>query len=113
MVSAARRAGATEEVVKALRGMPAEEYAGRAEVARSVRVDPDSDLGPDAAGGPDRPGAAASRASPSTCGKSRRHPSTRSSTAEPAPGTAEGALTASRAPPSVTHPSEQAGQEAR
>ncbi|GAA2237224.1 DUF2795 domain-containing protein [Streptomyces nogalater] len=48
LVSAARRAGATEEVVKALRGMPAEEYAGRAEVARSVRVDPDSDLGPDA-----------------------------------------------------------------
>ncbi|MFF7091105.1 DUF2795 domain-containing protein [Streptomyces rubradiris] len=48
LVSAARQAGATEEVVKALRGMPAEEYAGRAEVARSVRVDPDSDLGLDA-----------------------------------------------------------------
>ncbi|MFF9020354.1 DUF2795 domain-containing protein [Streptomyces eurythermus] len=45
LISAARQAGATEEVVKALRGMPAEEYTGRAEVARSVRVDPDSDLG--------------------------------------------------------------------
>ncbi|MEU3527671.1 DUF2795 domain-containing protein [Streptomyces sp. NPDC038707] len=48
LVSAARQAGAPEEVVKALRGIPAEEYAGRAEVARSVRVDPDSDLGRDA-----------------------------------------------------------------
>ncbi|MFF5439115.1 DUF2795 domain-containing protein [Streptomyces achromogenes] len=48
LISAARQAGAGDEVVKALRGMPAEEYAGRAEVARSVRVDPDSDLGTDA-----------------------------------------------------------------
>ncbi|GHH05381.1 DUF2795 domain-containing protein [Streptomyces rubradiris] len=48
LISAARQAGATEEVVKALRGMPAEEYGGRAQVARSVRVDPDSDLGLDA-----------------------------------------------------------------
>jgi cation diffusion facilitator CzcD-associated flavoprotein CzcO len=41
LVSAARRAGASDEVVAALRGIPAEGYAGRAEVARSVRVDPD------------------------------------------------------------------------
>ncbi|MEU2061227.1 DUF2795 domain-containing protein [Streptomyces sp. NPDC013455] len=47
LVSAAREAGASEEVVKALRGMPAEEYAGDPEVARSVRVDPESDLGLD------------------------------------------------------------------
>ncbi|MEW2515220.1 DUF2795 domain-containing protein [Streptomyces sp. NPDC046870] len=45
LVSAARQAGASEEVVKALRGIPAEEYTNRADVARSVRVDPDSDLG--------------------------------------------------------------------
>ncbi len=30
---------------RALRGIPAEQYANREEVARSVRVDPDSDLG--------------------------------------------------------------------
>ncbi|MFF9520404.1 DUF2795 domain-containing protein [Streptomyces achromogenes] len=48
LISAARQAGAGDEVVKALRGMPAEEHAGRAEVASSVRVDPDSDLGTDA-----------------------------------------------------------------
>ncbi|MET7766730.1 DUF2795 domain-containing protein [Streptomyces sp. NPDC005336] len=45
LVSAAKKAGASEEVVKALRGIPPEEYANREEVARSVRVDPDSDLG--------------------------------------------------------------------
>ncbi|GAA2204660.1 MULTISPECIES: DUF2795 domain-containing protein [Streptomyces] len=48
LVSAARQAGASDEVVKALGGMPAEEYTNRADVARSVRVDPDSDLGTDA-----------------------------------------------------------------
>ncbi|WP_318205048.1 DUF2795 domain-containing protein [Streptomyces sp. SCL15-4] len=48
LVSAARRAGASQEVVKALRGLPAEEYSGRAEVARSVRADPDSGPGIDA-----------------------------------------------------------------
>ncbi|MFJ4522003.1 DUF2795 domain-containing protein [Streptomyces sp. NPDC088810] len=41
LVEAARQAGASEGVVKALRGMPAEEYTGRDDVARSVRVDPD------------------------------------------------------------------------
>ncbi|GAA3133653.1 hypothetical protein GCM10010521_19340 [Streptomyces rameus] len=49
LVSAAREAGASEEVVEALRGMPAEQYAGPEEVARSVRVDPDADLGHTAA----------------------------------------------------------------
>ncbi|MES4891008.1 DUF2795 domain-containing protein [Streptomyces sp. NPDC096012] len=44
LVAAARSAGASEEVVKALRGIPPEEYGSREEVARSVRVDPDSDL---------------------------------------------------------------------
>jgi cation diffusion facilitator CzcD-associated flavoprotein CzcO len=44
LVTAARAAGASDEVVKALRGIPAEQYTGREDVARSVRVDPDSDL---------------------------------------------------------------------
>ncbi|GAA2592813.1 DUF2795 domain-containing protein [Streptomyces axinellae] len=35
---------APQEVYAALRGIPPEEYANREEVARSVRVDPDSDL---------------------------------------------------------------------
>ncbi|GGS61485.1 DUF2795 domain-containing protein [Streptomyces cinerochromogenes] len=48
LVSAARQAGASEEVVKALRALPAEDYTGRDDVARSLRVDPDSDLGTDA-----------------------------------------------------------------
>lgn len=45
LIDTARRAGASQEVVAALRGIPPEEYANRDEVARSVRVDPDSDLG--------------------------------------------------------------------
>ncbi|MFB8774204.1 DUF2795 domain-containing protein [Streptomyces broussonetiae] len=45
LVDAAKRAGASQDVVAALRGMPRESYANREEVARSVRVDPDSDLG--------------------------------------------------------------------
>ncbi|MFI6035788.1 DUF2795 domain-containing protein [Streptomyces sp. NPDC051315] len=45
MIDAAQRAGASGEVVAALRGIPPEEYANRDEVARSVRVDPASDLG--------------------------------------------------------------------
>ncbi|MFI5685267.1 DUF2795 domain-containing protein [Streptomyces sp. NPDC051636] len=45
LVTAARSAGASEEVVKALRGIPPEQYTSREDVARSVRVDPDSDLG--------------------------------------------------------------------
>ncbi|MEU6595255.1 DUF2795 domain-containing protein [Streptomyces sp. NPDC046881] len=42
LIAAARQAGASEEVVEALRGMPVGEYGGRADVARSVRADPDS-----------------------------------------------------------------------
>ncbi|GAA2542509.1 MULTISPECIES: DUF2795 domain-containing protein [Streptomyces] len=45
LIRAARRAGASEEAVAALRGIPPENYANREEVARSVRVDPASDLG--------------------------------------------------------------------
>ncbi|GGT33399.1 DUF2795 domain-containing protein [Streptomyces kurssanovii] len=45
LMSAARGAGASEEVVKALRGIPPERYDNRDDVARSVRTDPDSDLG--------------------------------------------------------------------
>ncbi|MFJ4555399.1 DUF2795 domain-containing protein [Streptomyces massasporeus] len=43
-MEAASRSDAAPEVVKALRGIPAEQYANREEVA-SVRVDPDSDPG--------------------------------------------------------------------
>jgi Protein of unknown function (DUF2795) len=49
LLAAARAAGASEEVQKALRGIPPDEYANRDEVARSVRLDPDYDLGYDAA----------------------------------------------------------------
>ncbi|GGV03679.1 hypothetical protein GCM10010260_45700 [Streptomyces filipinensis] len=49
LVTAARAAGASDEVVRVLRGIPAERYAGREDVARSVRVDPDPDLGHTAA----------------------------------------------------------------
>ncbi|MDN0199193.1 DUF2795 domain-containing protein [Streptomyces sp. S.PNR 29] len=45
LIQAARKAGASQEAVAALRGIPPESYANRDEVARSVRVDPDSDLG--------------------------------------------------------------------
>ena len=45
LLAAAQAAGASEEVLKALRGIPPEEYGNRDEVARSVRVDPASDLG--------------------------------------------------------------------
>ncbi|WP_031162958.1 DUF2795 domain-containing protein [Streptomyces durhamensis] len=49
LVTAARAAGASDEVVRALRGIPAERYAGRDEVARSVRVDPGPEPGRTAA----------------------------------------------------------------
>jgi hypothetical protein len=45
LLRAARRSGASDEVVAALRGVPPEQYANKEDVARSVRVDPDSDLG--------------------------------------------------------------------
>jgi hypothetical protein len=47
MLEAARAAGASEEVQKALRGIPPDEYANRDEVARSVRLDPGSEDGLD------------------------------------------------------------------
>jgi len=46
---AARSAGASEEALRALRGIPPDRYANREEAARSVRVDPASDLGHGAA----------------------------------------------------------------
>jgi hypothetical protein len=49
LLAAARAAGASEEVQKALRGIPPDEYANRGEVARSVRLDPSSEDGLDAA----------------------------------------------------------------
>lgn len=45
LVEAAKGAGASGDVVAALRAMPPEEYGSPAEVARSVKVDPASDLG--------------------------------------------------------------------
>ncbi|MET9293382.1 DUF2795 domain-containing protein [Streptomyces sp. NPDC003077] len=45
LIDAAKTAGASSEVIKALRGIPADDYANKEEVAHSVRVDPDSDLG--------------------------------------------------------------------
>ncbi|MFG2026579.1 DUF2795 domain-containing protein [Streptomyces sp. NPDC048825] len=44
LVRAAQVAGASDEVVRALRAVPPEEYTNKEDVARSVRVDPDSDL---------------------------------------------------------------------
>jgi Protein of unknown function (DUF2795) len=45
LVQAAKVAGASGDVVGALRALPPERYGNREEVARSVRVDPASDLG--------------------------------------------------------------------
>ncbi|MEU5521493.1 DUF2795 domain-containing protein [Streptomyces sp. NPDC052079] len=45
LIEAASRSGASPDIIKALRGIPPEQYANREEVARSVRVDPVSDLG--------------------------------------------------------------------
>jgi hypothetical protein len=45
LVDAARRANASPEVIKALRGIPPEQYTNREDVAHSVRLDADSDLG--------------------------------------------------------------------
>lgn len=45
LVEKAKEAGASGEVVAALRAMPPEVYGSRAEVARSVNLDPASDLG--------------------------------------------------------------------
>jgi len=48
LLAAAQAAGASEEVQKALRGIPPDEYANRDEVARSVRLDPSTEDGLDA-----------------------------------------------------------------
>ncbi|MFR9805126.1 DUF2795 domain-containing protein [Pseudonocardia sp. RS010] len=40
LLSAAERSGAPDEVLRSLRAMPPVEYRSRAEVVRSVRVDP-------------------------------------------------------------------------
>ncbi|MEU9351925.1 DUF2795 domain-containing protein [Streptomyces griseoloalbus] len=45
LVQAAKRSGAQQDVVAALRGIPAERYANREEVAGAVRLDPGADPG--------------------------------------------------------------------
>jgi hypothetical protein len=45
LIRAAQAAGASAEVVKALRAIPPVEYANREEVARSVPADPAADRG--------------------------------------------------------------------
>jgi hypothetical protein len=49
LLRAAQDAGAPEEIVRALRAIPPEEYANRNEVMRSVPTDPAQELHPDAA----------------------------------------------------------------
>ncbi|GAA3656857.1 DUF2795 domain-containing protein [Streptomyces sp. S1A] len=49
LLRAAKVGGASGEALKALRGIPPDRYDNRDQVARSVRVDPDSDLGHSAA----------------------------------------------------------------
>jgi hypothetical protein len=49
LLRSAREAGASEEVLAALRAIPPEQYGNRDEVVRSVRLAPDSDLGHSAA----------------------------------------------------------------
>ncbi|OON81884.1 DUF2795 domain-containing protein [Streptomyces tsukubensis] len=44
LLSAAQEANASEEVIKALQGIPPEEYGSREDVAHSVILDADSDL---------------------------------------------------------------------
>ncbi|WP_093840087.1 DUF2795 domain-containing protein [Streptomyces aidingensis] len=45
LIRAAQVSGASQETVKALRGIPPEDYGNREEVVRSVRLKPDTDLG--------------------------------------------------------------------
>ena len=49
LLRAAQDAGAPEEIFRALRAIPPEEYANRNEVMRSVPTDPAQELHPDAA----------------------------------------------------------------
>src|SRR3954469_23249798 len=61
LLAAAQAAGASEEVQKALRGIPPDEYANRDEVARSVRLDPRPEDGLDASRRGERAGAGGRR----------------------------------------------------
>lgn len=45
LLEAARSAGASDDVLSALRGVPPETYTNRVDIAHSVRTDPDTDLG--------------------------------------------------------------------
>ena len=49
LLRAVQDAGAPEEIIRALRAIPPEEYRNRNEVARSVPTDPSEELHPDAA----------------------------------------------------------------
>nr|WP_165985493.1 DUF2795 domain-containing protein [Streptomyces sp. YIM 98790] len=49
LIRAAKVSGASQEAVKALRGIPPEDYGNREDVVRSVRLKPDTDLGHSAA----------------------------------------------------------------
>jgi hypothetical protein len=49
LVEAARSVGASGGVMSALRGIPPEVYTNREDIVRSIRTDPDSDLGHTAA----------------------------------------------------------------
>lgn len=44
ILTSAQRANASDEVIKALQGIPPDEYGNRDDVVHSVRLDPDSDL---------------------------------------------------------------------
>jgi hypothetical protein len=62
LLRAAREAGASDEVIRALRAIPPVEYANRNEVARSVPVDPAEELGLSPGSEASRPGNAATTA---------------------------------------------------
>jgi hypothetical protein len=49
LLEAARSAGASGDVISALRGIPPETYTNRDDIVHSIRTDPDSDLGHTAA----------------------------------------------------------------
>ena len=49
LLAAAERAGASEEVLRAIRAVPPVDYRSREEVVRSLRLDPAPDVEPGAA----------------------------------------------------------------
>ncbi|WP_212719493.1 DUF2795 domain-containing protein, partial [Blastococcus sp. CCUG 61487] len=65
LVDAAERAGASEAVIRSLRAIPPVEYRRRAEVARSVHVDPGAGRSASRAAG--QPAPVPPRGSRSTC----------------------------------------------